>query len=79
MMAIGLYNTTHSRPWESLLAAGVEECEDIDKQVVIDCNGEFLNALMRGKPVCMNRNENQRIITNKNRIYAIYNTTGQCT
>ena len=32
MMAIGLHNTTHSCPWESLLAAGVEECEKADKQ-----------------------------------------------
>jgi hypothetical protein len=68
MMAIGLYNATRSCPWESLLAAGVEACENVDKQVIIDCNGEFINAVIRGKHVRMNRNDNQRIITSKNQI-----------
>jgi hypothetical protein len=75
MMAIGLYNATRSCPWESLLAAGVEACENVDKQVIMDCNGEFINAVMHGIHVCINRNDNQRIITSKNQIYAIYNST----
>jgi len=49
MMAIGLYNTTHSYSWGSLLAAGVEECKKADKQEVIDCKGEFLNVFICGK------------------------------
>jgi len=71
MIAIGLYNRTHSCPWESLLAAGAEECEKADNEEVIDCEGYFINDLIRGKHVCMNRNENERMIISKNQIYFI--------
>jgi hypothetical protein len=56
-MAIGLYNSTYSCPWESLLAAGAEECEEAEKHEVTDCKGQFLNAVICGKHVWMNRNK----------------------